>query len=68
MDGTNIASSSFYKRRKVERSGKINLESFRKTQPLPTKEVVNDSSESTAYKYLIVEEKPEDEEARCNTN
>ena len=67
LDGTNILSITCYKRRKVDRSGKINLDSYRKMYPLSTKNIVNGSSDSTAYRCPIVEEKSDIEEAGCST-
>ena len=48
-------------------SGQANIESYRKTQPLLTKDVVNDSSELIAYRFPIMEEISDTAEAGCST-
>ena len=41
----------------MEQSGQSNLDFYRKTHPLPTIDVVNDSSDSFTYRCSIMEEK-----------
>ena len=67
LDRMNIASTRCYKRKKVKCSGQVSLDSFKKTEPLSAKKVLEDCSSSEGYMCPMVEEKPEDAEARRNT-